>query len=623
MATSNINVIYRNFEPDKKPTRFVLPDNVSFNFINSNKLTVNNTLQVNNLEVVNNISFTGNATGYFGTSVFTNNVYLPVVQSATVNTIGPGLVLDPSNNLIQQGLGTLTYNDYSNNNPFDSMVSTSQYNNYVGAQGTQYTAVYSNVEIDPNFSPGRALNNYTKAVAQLNDGRVVVGGLFNDYNGNITNYLAVLNSDGSLNTSFNPGFDNYVRAIKTQIVSGDEKIIIAGNFQNYDGSSFKRIVRLNHDLTTDGTFNIGNGFNNNVWCLAIQSDNKILVSGEFTQYDGNTSAGLIRLNEDGSYDNTFIVPGTGFNGRVQKVIVLSNGQILCGGAFTDYNGTPIGYIARLNSDGTLDTSFNQGTGFNDWVIALAETSDNKYLVGGQFDIYNGVNIGQYFARLNNDGTLDTTLNTGSGFSNYVNAIVIDNNGDYILGGWFNGYNGSSVNYICKLNPNGDLDTNFGMSYAIFNDMIYDLILVDNNTSLFAVGNFEFKYVGNGKSYYYIVKLNISNITGIWILSVPFKTTSFLFEISLDGSGNITYFFLRDTINWDNNEITYQTPGNFIVFSSPNYTISDLHVNGPISSNGNACTYTYLDPWASVIGFNSNDYGTGIFQLLITTTIKLR
>ncbi len=97
-----------------------------------------------------------------------------------------------------------------------------------------------------------------------------------------------------------------------------------------------------------------------------------------------------------------------------SVAVQSDGKVLIGGTFTTYNGTSRGYVARLNSDGSLDTAFATGAGANSQVNSVAVQSDGKILIGGDFTTYNGTSRVRV-ARLNSDGSLDTGfLATGAG-----------------------------------------------------------------------------------------------------------------------------------------------------------------------------------------------------------------
>ncbi|MCS6796026.1 MAG: T9SS type A sorting domain-containing protein [Raineya sp.] len=159
-------------------------------------------------------------------------------------------------------------------------------------------------------------------------------------------------------------------------------------FTSYNGDSRNRIVRLNEDGSIDNTFNVGTGFNGGVTSIAIQPDGKILVVGGFTSYQGNTANRIIRLNADGSIDATFNT-GSGFNITAMTVVLQPDNKILVGGFFTDYNGNTRNRIIRLNSNGSIDNSFNIGSGFDALgVLSIALQADGKILAGGGFTSYN-------------------------------------------------------------------------------------------------------------------------------------------------------------------------------------------------------------------------------------------
>src|SRR6185369_14420460 len=115
---------------------------------------------------------------------------------------------------------------------------------------------------------------------------------------------------------------------------------------------------------------------------------------------------IARLNSDGTLDSSFLVPGSGVNGDVGSLALQADGKTVIGGVFTSVNGTTRNGIARLNSDGTLDTSFlAAGSGTNSSVLAIAVQSDGKIVIGGFFTSVNGTTRNGA-ARLNVDGTLD-------------------------------------------------------------------------------------------------------------------------------------------------------------------------------------------------------------------------
>ena len=131
------------------------------------------------------------------------------------------------------------------------------------------------------------------------------------------------------------------------------------------------------------SFNIGTGFDSYVYSTKIQSDGKILVGGTFTTFTGSTQNYLIRLNSNGSKDSTFDI-GSGFNSDVNSIAIQSNGNILVGGTFTTFTGSTQNRVIRLNSDGSKDSTFNIGAGFNNDVYSIAIQSDGKILFGGFF-----------------------------------------------------------------------------------------------------------------------------------------------------------------------------------------------------------------------------------------------
>jgi uncharacterized delta-60 repeat protein len=161
---------------------------------------------------------------------------------------------------------------------------------------------------------------------------------------------------------------------------------------------------------TDRGFGFGDGANGATYTTAIQSDGKIVIGGNFTSYNGTASNYIARLNTDGSLDGGFN-PGTGANNYILTTRVQSDGKIIIGGHFTTYNGTARNRIARLNTDGSLDAGFNPGTGADSYIGTTAIQSDGKIIIGGGFTSYNGT-ARNYIARLNTDGSLDAGFNPG-------------------------------------------------------------------------------------------------------------------------------------------------------------------------------------------------------------------
>jgi uncharacterized delta-60 repeat protein len=331
------------------------------------------------------------------------------------------------------------------------------FTSYNGTPRNRIARLNADGSLDASFNPGSGANSSVYALALQPDGKLLIGGDFTSYNGTPRNRIARLNADGSLDASFNPGTgaDTSVRALALQ---PDGKLLIGGEFISYNGTPRNRIARLNADGSLDASFNPGTGANGWVLALALQPDGKLLIGGEFTTYNGTPSNRIARLNAEGSLDASFN-PGSGANFEFHALALQPDGKLLIGGTFTSYNGTSRNGIARLNADGSLDASFNPGTGANGLVLALALKPDGKLLIGGEFISYNGITRNR-IARLNADGSLDASFNPGTGANSWVLALALQPDGKLLIAGYFTNYNDTPRNGIARLNADGSLDASF-------------------------------------------------------------------------------------------------------------------------------------------------------------------
>lgn len=172
-------------------------------------------------------------------------------------------------------------------------------------------------------------------------------------------------------------------------LQNDNKIVISGNFTTYDGIARNRLARINSDGTLDSSFAVGTGANGIVNNMVIQSDGKIVIGGNFTTLNGVTSTRIARVNADGSRDASF-VSTVGANAVVESIVIQENGKVLIGGSFTKYNNVTRNYIARLNPDGTLDESFNKTLNGANKPIYKLISQNEKYIAVGDFTAYNGI-----------------------------------------------------------------------------------------------------------------------------------------------------------------------------------------------------------------------------------------
>jgi uncharacterized delta-60 repeat protein len=238
-------------------------------------------------------------------------------------------------------------------------------------------------------------------------------------------------------------------------VDKNDRVYLGGSFTSVNGQTWNRIIRYSIDGSIDSGFQIGTGFDNTVWAIRPDETNqKIYVGGEFTSFNGVSVNRLVRLNLDGTLDTTFDV-GTGFNSTVVDIALTSEGKIVVAGDFTTFRGSSQNRIVRLNTDGTKDTSFNIGTGFNGQPTRIEINNAGKVYAGGAFTSFNGTSR-NYVLRLASDGTLDTAFDTASGGLNgRVYGMAVDPSGDLIIGGAFSIYKGVYVDRLLRLTPTGD------------------------------------------------------------------------------------------------------------------------------------------------------------------------
>jgi uncharacterized delta-60 repeat protein len=326
-----------------------------------------------------------------------------------------------------------------------------QFNVFNDFPAKRIVRLNSDGSIDSTFISGSGFNGDVYSCAIQFDGKIVVGGNFTSYNGSAINRIIRLYSDGSIDASFNPlsGFNGIVYSI---VIQNGGQIIAGGVFTSLNGNAVNRIARLNTDGSLDATFNIGTGFNGIVYALGIQQSGQIIAAGSFSVFNGASISSIARINLNGTLDATFIPPS--FSVSVRALKVQSDNKVIVGGEFTNLNMLTYitNRIVRLNVNGTLDYSFNPGSGFTGTVysIDIQSESNGKLIVGGAFTAYNGIPKNRIVS-LNSNGTIDAGFNQGSGFDNVVYSVAVEPTGKIIVGGGFNNYNGVCRNYIARLN----------------------------------------------------------------------------------------------------------------------------------------------------------------------------
>jgi len=353
---------------------------------------------------------------------------------------------------------------------------------YVGGNFTGYNGsvvnriirLNSNGTIDSTFNVGVGFDNVVRTIVPVSGSTgIYVGGTFNSYSGSTVSKLVRINSNGTLDTTFNPGVVSTsvdgIRAIA--LASGSSQIYVGGDFISYSGSSINRIARVNSNGTLDTAFNVGLGAYYSVGGTAnavlgilpvTQSDGQIYIVGSFNMYSGSQVNGIASINANGtlvgtSSFNPGVGNGAGFNNSAFTIQqVLNSTSIYVGGAFTTYSGSAVSKLVRINSNGTLDTTFNVGTGFSpatNVTTCIANTLDGSgdiFVGGTTFTAYSGSSGHGRIIRLRSNGTINTSVSFGAGFNAQVLAIEPTSSAQVYMGGSFTTYKGSTYNYIIKL-----------------------------------------------------------------------------------------------------------------------------------------------------------------------------
>jgi uncharacterized delta-60 repeat protein len=416
------------------------------------------------------------------------------------------------------------------------------------------------------------INGGVLALAFQTNGLIMAGGDFTSVDGTPQNHITLLNPDGSLNGSFGGSVSGPVQTIYCQ---ADGNILIGGTFTTADGLFRNNIARMAPSGVLDTTFNAGSGANGTVYALAqtyLNNTNEIYVGGAFSTISsgpGNntgSSQNFARLFSSGTLDTSFNT-GSGADGTVYAIAVyptnsLYAGDVLIAGAFVHYNGSPVNGIARLTSSGSLDPTFNPGMAATNGVVnSIAIQPDGRILVGGNFSSFNGT-AAYNIIRINTDGSIDTsfTANLGSGANGSVSDVLLQPDNRILVVGQFTQFGGLLRNGVTRLLPSGaaDYTINFGLgangpisaglvqastgiitlggSFSTYNGLPYNNIVQIYGLSTTSLGIFTF----NAASY------QVSE-TGI-VAPITILRTGGTSGTNADGSGDVYLNFTTVSSN---------------------------------------------------------------------------
>lgn len=314
---------------------------------------------------------------------------------------------------------------------------------FAGTNRGHVARLNTNGVLDLAFDPGAGANDFVSSVAVAADGKALIGGAFTDVNVLPRNRAAYLKTNGTVDGSLglSAGLNSAINAVAPY---PGGKSIVGGGFT----VPIPGVARLRADGLLDASFNPGTGANGQVHAVFVQSNGQVVIGGSFTMVDGVARSRMARLNADGTVDGAF-VPGVIPSGAVYSVIVQTDGKVVIAGEFSSVNGTNRVRVARLHANGSLDLSFDPGTGPNATVFSVAVQGNHKVILGGDFTTVAGTSRNRY-ARLRSDGSLDTAFSPGTGADRTVYAVALQPDGRVVIGGDFNTVNGQIRNGVARL-----------------------------------------------------------------------------------------------------------------------------------------------------------------------------
>jgi uncharacterized delta-60 repeat protein len=338
--------------------------------------------------------------------------------------------------------------------------------------------------VDDTFSPGRGIDNIVYGIIQDSNGKLIISGSFQNINGKGQSGVARLEPDGALDTTF---VANLSRSfVRTAGFQSNQKLILGGVLMVTGTTNIQRLVRLNADGSLDPSFNPGTGPNGRIQQLLVQPDDKIIITGDFTRFNGVVCNRIGRLQSNGTLDSSFN-SGAGPNDNINAMALQSDGKLIVVGDFTLYNQLIRNRIARLDQAGSLDAAFNSQAGANLSIATVTTGAQGKIFLGGDFTLVNGTNRARV-ARLQSNGLLDLSFSAGTGPDNHVGELQVQADGKLLIGGFFSSVAGASRNRIARLNADGSLDPRFDVGIGADNT-VYSICLQGDNKILIG-GSFQ-------------------------------------------------------------------------------------------------------------------------------------
>lgn len=504
--------------------------------------------------------------------------------------------LDPNFNYFPSGYSVF---DGPNYEVFDVEVQSDgkfliggSFNQYQGNTAIRFIRTLESGVPDPGFDQSSVLpNGSVRTIVEQANGKILIGGIFSSY-GTDNTRLVRLNSDGTRDFSLSNAITN--GGIGKIIVQQDGKIVVVGSFTEWNGVSSNNIVRLESNGTIDASFDIGLGAND--WISDVQqtSTGELILVGDFTEFNGTSCNGYIQLLPDGNVDPSFTAVAIPSSDYLRSIQIQPNGKILIGATVK---------VFRIEEDGTLDPSFTIGTS-NSIMRGITLLSNGKIAAYGMHNSYNGFNSGEV-TLLNSDGTVDTgfSIYLNGGSSTKVSDVAETMSGDLLLGGDFNIVNSNSADMMIVLDQTGQLQN----GEVGFNWIVNDVSVQPDDKVL--VGGAFGSY--NGTNCSGLVRLNadgsmdstfqssLFSVNDTYILpngKILVASAVNVARLNTDGSVDNTFTSPSFT-NGEVYSIDVQTDGKILVAGSFRYVDGDmsyyvarLEENGAVDQSFNSLLF---------------------------------
>ena len=342
---------------------------------------------------------------------------------------------------------------------------------------TRVIRAYTDGSLDPSFQAPLLRGGSVRMITIQPDGKILVGGLFDRVDDNAATGLTRLNTDGTLDQSFNiPHLDDLEGISGTGIwapivLDGGGNIYIGGRFGAVNGAARQGFARLLPDGSLDDAFS-ADGYTiaegRPVRGIGITSDDKVMIGGLFNADVTGEESLLLRLNAGGTFDDTFTLLGRGASALDNQVRQLA---VLPGDTIVAVDST----VARYLPDGTLDDTFHrpvlndsnlEGNGTAFW---LSPEAAGTFLIAGGRSLaqIDGVAV-PGIARLNADGTLDNTFSLpGLQREIYPTNLALQSDGlPVVWDGGFSLVNGTPFPGLARFDLQGTADVTLDLSQSI-------------------------------------------------------------------------------------------------------------------------------------------------------------